>query len=64
MSTTVQLPSTLQDRIAAVARRVRVMRTVRGINLLMLALSLVAGAALLADLLLDGALPASVRGIL
>ncbi len=63
MSTTVQLPSTLQSRIASVARRVRLFRTIRGISLLVLALSLIAGAALLADFLLDGALPASVRGV-
>ncbi len=62
MSATVQLPSALQERIAAVARRVRVMRGLRGVSLLVLVLNVIAGAALLADYLLDGALPSSVRG--
>jgi hypothetical protein len=63
MSTTIPLPPTLQERIAGVARRVRVLRAVRGVSLLVLVLALTAGAALLADFLLDGNLPVAIRGV-
>src|SRR5262245_59308632 len=63
MSMTVQLPPTLQERLARVARRVRLLRALRGLSLLVLALTLVGGAALLVDLALGMNLPAGFRGI-
>jgi hypothetical protein len=63
MSTTVQLPSSLRQRIAALAQRIRLLRAVRGLSLLILVLGLAAGAAMTADFLLDGALPDVVRRI-
>ena len=59
MSTTVQLPSSLRQRIAAVARRVRLLRAVRGLSLVLVLLALTAGAAAMADYWLD--LPAATR---
>jgi hypothetical protein len=57
MSTT--LTPSLRSRLAAVARRVRLLRVVRGLSLVALALLLTGAAAMLADYLL--ALPALVR---
>ncbi len=61
MSSLVVLPSTLASRLQAVAKRVRLLRVVRGLSLLVLALSLTAAAAVLADYCLE--LPAVVRRI-
>ncbi len=61
MSTTVPVPPALRGRLAGLARRVRFLRGLRGAGLLVLCLSLVAGAALLADALCGFALPAGVR---
>src|SRR5579872_377040 len=57
--TTINLSPTLRNRIAEVARRVRLLRALRGISLLVLVTVLTGGAALLADYLLD--LPSIVR---
>jgi hypothetical protein len=59
MSTNVTLPPSLRQRIAAVARRVRLLRAARGLALVVLLLAGTAGAAALADFGLD--LPANVR---
>jgi hypothetical protein len=61
MSTTVQLPASLQQQITGVGRRARLLRGVRGASLLVLVLAAAAGAAVLADFLLDGALPLAAR---
>jgi hypothetical protein len=53
MATAVALPSSLRNRIAAVAHRVRRLRFLRGLSLLILILTLGFGAALLADFFLD-----------
>jgi hypothetical protein len=53
------LTPSLRSRLAAVARRVRLLRVVRGLSLVALALLLAGAAALLADYLV--ALPAAVR---
>src|SRR5690242_13483274 len=59
MSTTGTLPLTLRSRIAGLGRRVRLLRTIRGVSLLVLVAALTAGAALLADCWLE--LPALAR---
>src|SRR5262249_5832179 len=56
------LPSTLREKLAAAARRVRLLRAVRGLSILTLTLVLVAAAALVVDAWLD--LPAVVRRII
>src|SRR5262249_13512395 len=56
---TAALTPSLRSRLAAVARRVRLLRVVRGLSLVVLALLLTGAAAMLADYLL--ALPALVR---
>src|SRR5262249_23471727 len=56
---TAALTPSLRSRLAAVARRVRILRVVRGLSLVALALLLTGGTALLADYLV--ALPAAVR---
>src|SRR5947208_7312467 len=61
MSTTISLPPALRNRIAGLGRRVRLLRTVRGVSLLVLVAALTAGAALLADFWLD--LPALARQV-
>ena len=63
MSTTVQLPSSLRQRIVSLAQRIRLLRGVRGLSLLVLVLGLTAAAAMTADFLLDGALPDTIRRI-
>jgi hypothetical protein len=59
MATVAVLPSTLRDKFAAAARRVRILRAVRGASLLVLTLLLFAAAAFAADAWLE--LPAAVR---
>jgi hypothetical protein len=59
MSSAPDLPVSLRDRLAAVARRVRRLRAVFGFSLLVLTLGVSAGAAVLADFLLP--LDSSVR---
>lgn len=61
MTTTVTLPPAMRQRIAAVARRARLLRAVRGLSLCVLVLALTGGAAALADYFLD--LPAATRQI-
>jgi hypothetical protein len=63
MSAAIQLPPSLHERIGSVARRVRLLRSVRGVSLLVLVLALTAGGALLADFLLGGRLPVSIRAL-
>jgi hypothetical protein len=62
MSTTMRLPRTLRGRLDALARRVRLLRAVRGVGLVFLVLVLTAGVALLADSWL--VLPAGIRQVL
>jgi hypothetical protein len=62
MSTVAVLPSTLREKLTAMARRVRLLRAVRGFSVLTLTLALVAAAALTADAWLD--LPVFVRRVL
>lgn len=62
MSMTVQLPPALRDRLAAAARRVRLLRALRGLSWLVLALAVGASAAVLADWA-TGGLPAALRGV-
>lgn len=59
MTQSVALPLSLQTRLTALARRVRMVRAIRGIGLLGLSLALTAGAALVGDYLFD--LPPLVR---
>ncbi len=61
MSKNLTLPAELTTRLQAVAKRVRLLRVIRGLSLLVLVMSLTAGAAILADHLLE--LPALVRQI-
>jgi hypothetical protein len=61
MSTNVTLPPSLRQRIAAVARRVRLLRAARGLSLVVLLLAVTAGAAAVADFGFD--LPANVRQV-
>jgi hypothetical protein len=61
MATISALPPTLRDKLDVAARRVRLLRAVRGLSVLLLIVLLTAGAALLADALLD--LPAKVREV-
>src|SRR5439155_16903415 len=49
MSMTLDLSATLRGKLASVARRVRLLRAVRGTALLLLTLAVTAGLALLAD---------------
>jgi hypothetical protein len=60
MSTVTALPSTLREKLAAAARRVRLLRAVRGASLCTLIMLVTGGTALAADAWLD--LPAQVRG--
>src|SRR5579872_6534264 len=62
MATVAALPPTLRAKIDAVARHVRLLRTVRGLSALVLLLALTAGLALLADAAFD--LPWAVRAAL
>jgi hypothetical protein len=62
MSSVAVLPSTLREKLAAAARRVRLLRMVRGFSILTLALVLTAALALAADAWLD--LPAVVRRLI
>jgi hypothetical protein len=62
MSATVTLPSSLRTRLAAIHRRLRLLRAVRGLGLLVVVLGLFAAAAVLADHWLD--LPALARQML
>jgi hypothetical protein len=59
MATVAVLPSTVSDKLAATARRVRILRAVRGVSVLALTLLLLAAAAFAADAWLD--LPAGIR---
>ena len=59
MSMTIDLSSTLRHKLATVAWRIRLLRTLRGSGLLLLTLAVTGGAALLADYFLN--LPAAVR---
>ena len=62
MATVAELPSTLEQRLTKVADRLRWLRVARGLGWMVLALSFLAGFALLGDYLLE--LPAIVRGML
>ncbi len=62
MATVAELPSTLEQRLTKVADRLRWLRVARGLGWMVLALSFLAGVAILGDYLLD--LPAVVRGVL
>src|SRR5262249_10706976 len=62
MSSVAVLPSTLSDKLAAAARRIRVLRFVRGVSLLAFTLILFAAVAFAADAWLD--LPAGIRAAL
>jgi hypothetical protein len=53
MSTTITLPASLRTRIAAIRRRARLLRAVRGLGLLVISLALSGAAAILADYGLD-----------
>jgi hypothetical protein len=53
MSATITLPSLLRSRLAAIGRRARLIRTVRGAGLLVVVLGLSAAVAVLADCWLD-----------
>jgi hypothetical protein len=59
MSISTALPPSLRDKLASVARHLRLRRAVRGLSLLFLALALLGGGALLADYFLH--LPVWVR---
>ena len=60
MATAVALPTGLRNRIAAVARRVRRLRFLRGLSLLVLLLTVGFGAALAADFFLDLSSPVRI----
>ncbi|HJT78107.1 MAG TPA: hypothetical protein VJ739_12960, partial [Gemmataceae bacterium] len=62
MATISALPPTLREKLDVVARRIRLLQAARGLSVLLLVVLLAAGAALLADALLD--LPAKVRELL
>src|SRR5262245_7964847 len=62
MSMTLDLSSTLRGKVASVARRIRLLRAVRGTALLLLTLAITASLALLADYAFT--LSPLVRGIL
>lgn len=62
MSTVAVLPSSLRDKLAAAARRLRLLRAVRGVCILALTLLLFAAVAFAADAWLD--LPAMARTVL
>src|SRR5262245_11541067 len=62
MSMTLYLSATLRGKLASVARRIRLLRALRGTALLLLTLTLTAGLALLADYAFT--LPPVVRGVL
>jgi hypothetical protein len=62
MSASATLPSSLSHKLTAVIRRLRFMRTMRGLSGLVIGMALFAGLALLLDLNFD--LPAEARGIL
>ncbi len=62
MSATITLPSLLRTRLAAIGRRIRLLRAVRGFAWLVLVLALSAAAAVIADYWLE--LPALARQIL
>jgi hypothetical protein len=61
MSMTVQLPPALRERLDHLAVRIRLLRFLRGLSVLVLALVVTAGLALLVDYLFDSQLPALVR---
>src|SRR5438093_870688 len=61
MPATVQLPSALHERLALLARRVRMQRLLRGLSVAVLSLALVGGVALLGDYLSGARLPALLR---
>src|SRR5687768_11391388 len=63
MSMTVQLPASLRDRLGALASRVRLLRGLRGLCVLLLALAITAAVAIGTDWLMNGRLPVAVRGI-
>jgi len=63
MSMTVQLPPALRERLADVASRVRLLRGLRAVSVLVLALVLTAAAAIFVDWYLGGRLPFVVRGV-
>ena len=60
---TTLLPQSLYERLDALARRVRRLRGLRGISLLVLALTLFAGSALLVDLALGESLAPISRAV-
>jgi hypothetical protein len=62
MATTLDLSSTLRGKLATVARRIRLLRALRGVSLLLLTLTVTAGLALGADYLFT--LSPLVRGVL
>src|SRR5262249_30582649 len=62
MSMTLDLSATLRGKLASVARRIRLLRAVRGTALLLLTLAVTAGLALLADYAFT--LAPVVRGVL
>src|SRR5262245_10381618 len=62
MSTYVQLPPSLEGRLAGAARRVRLLRGLRGLSWLVAARGLPAGRALAADWAAGG-LPPALRGV-
>src|SRR5262249_36492513 len=53
MATATTLPTTLRDKLALLARRIRLLRALRGTSLLILTLVLIIGGTLLLDLWLD-----------
>src|SRR5262249_33652333 len=61
MSMTVQLPPDLRARLTDVASRVRLLRGLRAVSVLLLALLLTAAAAIFVDWFLGGRLPYMVR---
>jgi hypothetical protein len=63
MAANLALSPNLRARLAAVARRIRLLRAVRGLSIFVLVLALSAGAALLADQLSGQRLPALLRQI-
>src|SRR5262245_23243102 len=62
MSSVAVLPSTLRDKLDAAARRIRVLRAVRGICLVALTLLLLAAGSFAVDAWLN--LPATVRSVM
>jgi hypothetical protein len=62
MATVAALPPSLREKLTALARRIRLLRAVRGVSFVALVLLLTGSAALLLDAWLE--LPAVVRGLL